>query len=97
MHGSAHAKRLPEGLVQVLGLYRKRSGRIRSGKTRLFDAGAFSIERLEVSCLECGSYGFCIVLSAAEEDEIGAERCGEAAERRSWRMLGCSPVRSNKE
>src|ERR1035441_6164843 len=45
-------------VLAKLGLYRKRSGRIRSGKTRLFDAGAFSIERLEVSCLECGSYGF---------------------------------------
>jgi hypothetical protein len=39
----------PRRSWQVLGLYRKRSGRINSGKTWLFGAGAFSIERLEVS------------------------------------------------
>ena len=47
------------GFVQVLGLYRKRSGEMLFGATRNPNAGAFSIERLEVSrFLVVRSYAF---------------------------------------
>jgi hypothetical protein len=41
---------------EVLGLYRKRSGGISVGRAREHRAGAFSIERLEVSRLDSRCY-----------------------------------------
>jgi len=45
-------------VVEVLGLYRKRSGVMRHGQGAMPDAGPFSIERLEVSRLEARRYAF---------------------------------------
>jgi hypothetical protein len=64
---------------EVLGLYRKRSGRMRRGQGMMPNAGPFSIERLEVS--RFGSLSLCVLNRRVDacEREIDREESVNAA------------------